>query len=133
MQAFWLHQLEYYTYLQFLCNNLTIYLLWSQPIQAQSNNHYINCATLLLELNSYQAHQFHLALTLPSPSPSFLTFISQGGLLDTYPISLQGFIQAILMSVRRHKKLNLLIEFSNSFFTNFFLKDVGIELAFKLN
>ena len=29
---------------------------------------------------------------------------------------LQGFIQAILMSGRRHKKLNLLIEFSNSFF-----------------
>ena len=131
MQAFWLHQLEYYTYLQFLCNNLTIYLLWSQPIQAQSNNHYINCATLLLELNSYQAHQFHLALTLPSPSPSLPS--PSPTLLDPYPISLQGFIQAILMSVRRHKKLNLLIEFSNSFFTNFFLKDVGIELAFKLN
>ena len=34
----------------------------------------------------------------------------------------QGFIQAILMSVRRHKKLNLLIEFSNSIFIKFYLK-----------
>ena len=30
----------------------------------------------------------------------------------------QGFIQAILMSVRQHKTLNLLIQFSNSIFTN---------------
>ena len=45
----------------------------------------------------------------------------------------QGFIQAILISVRQHKKLNLLIEFSNLIFTNFILKHVGIELAFKMN
>ena len=32
----------------------------------------------------------------------------------------QGFIQAILMPVRRHKKLNLLIEFSNSIFIKFY-------------
>ena len=31
-------------------------------------------------------------------------------------IIVQGFIQAILMSIRRHKELNLLIEFSNSIF-----------------
>ena len=34
----------------------------------------------------------------------------------------QGFIQAIFMSVRRHKKLNLLIEFSNWIFIKFFFK-----------
>ena len=45
----------------------------------------------------------------------------------------QGLIQATVMSVRRHKKLNLLIEFSNSIFTNFILKHVGVELAFKIN
>ena len=34
----------------------------------------------------------------------------------------QGFIQAILMSGRRHKKLNLLIEFSNAIFIKFYFK-----------
>ena len=34
----------------------------------------------------------------------------------------QGFIQAILMSVRRHKKFNLLIEFSNRIFIKFYFK-----------
>ena len=34
----------------------------------------------------------------------------------------QGFIQAILIFVRRHKKLNLLIEFSNSIFITFYFK-----------
>ena len=48
-------------------------------------------------------------------------------------ILIQRFIQAILVSVRRHKKLNPLIEFSNSIFTNFVFKHVGIELAFKIN
>ena len=43
------------------------------------------------------------------------------------------FIQAILMSVRRHKKLNRLIEFSKSIFPHSILKHVGIELAFKIN
>ena len=45
----------------------------------------------------------------------------------------QRFIQAILMSSRWHKKLNLLIEFSNSIFINFILKHIGVELAFKIN
>ena len=47
--------------------------------------------------------------------------------------ALQGFIQAILMSIRQHEKLSLVIEFSNLIFTNFILKHVCIELAFKLN
>ena len=34
----------------------------------------------------------------------------------------QGFIQAILMSVRRHKKFNLLIEFSIRIFIKFYFK-----------
>ena len=33
-----------------------------------------------------------------------------------------GFIQAILMSGRRYKKLSLLIEFSNSIFIKFYFK-----------
>ena len=37
-------------------------------------------------------------------------------------IHIQGFIQAILMSIRWHKKLNLLIEFSNSIFIKFYFK-----------
>ena len=37
-------------------------------------------------------------------------------------VGTQGFIQAILMSGRRHKKLNLLIEFSNSIFMKFYFK-----------
>ena len=36
--------------------------------------------------------------------------------------NIQGFIQAILMYGRRHKKLNLLIEFSNSIFIKFCFK-----------
>ena len=43
----------------------------------------------------------------------------------------QEFMQAVLRSVRRHKKSNLLTEFSNLIFTNFILKHVGIELTFK--
>ena len=43
----------------------------------------------------------------------------------------QGFMQAVLRSVRRYKKSNLLTEFSNLIFTNFILKHVGIELTFK--
>ena len=39
-----------------------------------------------------------------------------------YIFLLQGFVQAILMSSRRHKKLNLLIEFSNSIFIKFCFK-----------
>ena len=34
----------------------------------------------------------------------------------------QGFIQAILMSSRWHKKLNFLIEFSNSIFIKFYFE-----------
>ena len=45
----------------------------------------------------------------------------------------QGFIQAILMSGRRHKILNLLIEFSSSIFIKFVLKHIGVELAFNIN
>ena len=37
-------------------------------------------------------------------------------------IQYQGFIRAILMSGRRHKKLNFLIEFSNSIFIKFCFK-----------
>ena len=37
------------------------------------------------------------------------------------------------MSGRRHKKLNHLIEFSNSIFTKFYFKHVGVELTFKIN
>ena len=39
-----------------------------------------------------------------------------------WEIQIQGYIQAILMSGRRHKKLNLLIEFSNSTFIKFYFK-----------
>ena len=35
---------------------------------------------------------------------------------------IQGFIPAILMSVRQYKKLNLLLEFSNSIFIKFYFK-----------
>ena len=35
---------------------------------------------------------------------------------------IQGFIQTILMSIRQQKKLNLLIEFSNSIFIKFYFK-----------
>ena len=38
------------------------------------------------------------------------------------PSWIQGFIQAILMSGRRHKKLNLLFKFSNSIFVKFYIK-----------
>ena len=34
----------------------------------------------------------------------------------------QRFIKAIWMSVRRYRKLNLLIEFSNSIFIKFYFK-----------
>ena len=37
------------------------------------------------------------------------------------------------MSGRRHKKLNLQIEFSNSLFIKFYLKHIGVKLAFKIN
>ena len=37
-------------------------------------------------------------------------------------VAKQEFIQAILMSSRQHKKLNLLIEFSNSIFRKFYFK-----------
>ena len=37
-------------------------------------------------------------------------------------IHIQGFIQAILMSIRRHKKLNLVIEFSNPIFIKVYFK-----------
>ena len=43
----------------------------------------------------------------------------------------QGFIQAIFMSGRRHKKLSL-IEFSNSIYIKCYFK-IGVELAFKIN
>ena len=52
------------------------------------------------------------------------------GILTT---SLQGFIQAILMSSRQHKKLNLLTEFSNLISQNFSLKHTGSEIACKIN
>ena len=45
----------------------------------------------------------------------------------------QGFIQAILMSSRQHKKLDLLTEFYNSIFIKFILKHIGVELSFKIN
>ena len=50
-----------------------------------------------------------------------LTFSSK---LDwgSYIISIQEFIQAILMSRRRPKKLNLITEFSNSIFIKFYFK-----------
>ena len=40
----------------------------------------------------------------------------------------QGF-----MSVRRHEKLNLLIEFSNSIFIKSYLKHFVIEISFKIH
>ena len=49
------------------------------------------------------------------------------------PVARQGFIQAILMSGRQHRKLNLLIEFKNSIFKKINLKNVIVELAFKIN
>ena len=45
----------------------------------------------------------------------------------------QGFIQAILMSGRQHKKLNLLTEFSTQSSKKFILKHIDTELAFKIN
>ena len=50
-----------------------------------------------------------------------------------YPIFLQNFIQAILMSGRWCKKLNLLSGFSSSIFIIFFKKHIGFELAVKIN
>ena len=44
-----------------------------------------------------------------------------------------GFIQAILMLDRQHKKLNVLIELLNSIFIKCFLKHLVVELAFKIN
>ena len=46
------------------------------------------------------------------------------------------FIQAILMSDRRHKKLSLLIEFRNSIFIKLYFEtseQIGFKLAFKIN
>ena len=37
-------------------------------------------------------------------------------------INPKGFMQAILMGGRRHKKLNLVVEFSNSIFIKFYFK-----------
>ena len=45
----------------------------------------------------------------------------------------QGFIQAILMPGRWHKKLNFLIEISKSIFIKFYSKHFGVELTFKIN
>ena len=49
------------------------------------------------------------------------------------PVAQQEFIQAILMSGRQHRKLNLLIEFKNSIFKKINLKHVIVEIAFKIN
>ena len=49
-------------------------------------------------------------------------------------IEAQGFIHAILISGRWHKKPNVLIEVvSNSIFLIFFIKHVVIEMTFKIN
>ena len=45
----------------------------------------------------------------------------------------QVLFQAFLMSERRYKKLNVVIEFSNSIFIKFILKHIGVELTFKIN
>ena len=45
----------------------------------------------------------------------------------------QGFIQAILMSVRLHKNLDFLMEFSNSVFVKFYFKQFGVEITFKIH
>ena len=45
----------------------------------------------------------------------------------------QGFIQAILMSVRLHKNPDLLMEFSNSVFVKFYFKQFGVEITFKIH
>ena len=50
-----------------------------------------------------------------------LVFVVQWLLLH-WEIQIQGYIQAILMSGRPHKKLNLVIEFSNSTFIKFYFK-----------
>ena len=46
---------------------------------------------------------------------------------------MQGFIQAILISSRRHKKLNLLIEFWNSIFRKFYFEAYQNKLASSLH
>ena len=48
-------------------------------------------------------------------------------------IQLHGFIQAILMSGRWYKKLNLLIKFSNSIVIILKKKHIGFELAVNIN
>ena len=63
-----------------------------------------------------------------------IKILKSNKLLNIMKIKLysQEFIQAILMSGRQCKKLNLLIELSN-FFTKTFLKHIGVELVFKIN
>ena len=66
-------------------------------------------------------------------SDFFLQFKTPNIWTNSSPSYFQGFIQAILMSGRWHKKLNLLIWLSNSIFINLILKYIGIELAIKIN
>ena len=59
-------------------------------------------------------------------------------LMNLFPtITSQGFTQAILMSGRRHKELNLLIEFWSSILMKCFFastsKQTGFELVFNIN
>ena len=60
------------------------------------------------------------------PHKDWLTYINKtdrtSELCYNLSISHQGFIQTILMSAKRHKKTNLLIEFSNSIFIKFCFK-----------
>ena len=46
---------------------------------------------------------------------------------------MQGFIRAVFMSGRRHKKLNLLISFQTQSSSNLMSKHIGVELAFIIN
>ena len=64
---------------------------------------------------------------------SSISFISKSLNNITVIFSYQEFIQVNLMSVRRHKKLNLLILLSNSIFINFYFKAFGIEIFLKIH
>ena len=48
-------------------------------------------------------------------------------------VCMQGFTQTILMSGRRHKKLNLLIEFRNSVYKKFYFEAYKNSLASSLH
>ena len=75
-------------------------------LQATTSQNVLNC--------KFTINQLHVDFTIKDCKRHYKV----GQLKVWY----KGFIQAILIFVRRHKKLNLLIEFSNSIFITFYFK-----------